>query len=107
MKDDGPLSPRKATELLRRMAGPELSVSWTSHAKEQMARRELLMGDVLHVLKCGFVHEDAQNARRPGCYKYLMECTTPNSGARTVRIVVIPVPPREIKVVTVMWKDES
>jgi hypothetical protein len=30
----------------------------------------------------------------------------PNSGGRTVRIVVIPSMSSEVKIVTVMWKDE-
>ena len=102
----GPLSPREATELLRSKVCPELTLSWTQHAKEQLACRGLLMGDILHLVKYGFVHDEAQPATRPGVYKYRMECTTPNSGGRTVRIVVIPMKPCEVKIITVMWKDD-
>ena len=72
-----------------------------------MESRGLIMGDVLHVLKTGFVYDQAQESTKKGVYKYCMECNTPNSGRRTVRIVVIPSTENAVKIVTVMWKDES
>lgn len=107
MPFDRPLPPAKATELIRANAGPHLELRWTKHAKEQMANRELLMGDVLHVLKHGFVFEEGQPATQAGCFKYKMESTTPNSGGRTVRVVLIPSSSNAIKIVTVMWRDET
>lgn len=71
-----------------------------------MDERGLLMGDVLHVLKHGFVYEKATESTQSGLFKYVVESTTPNSGGRTVAIVVIPSTSNAIKVVTVMWKDE-
>lgn len=72
-----------------------------------MAERKLLMGDILHVLKNGYVFEDGQPTTQAGCFKYRIECTTPNSGGRTVRVVLIPSSSDAIKIVTVMWRDED
>lgn len=67
----------------------------------------MAMGDMLHVLKHGFVHEEGEESSRPGFYKYKMECTTPNSDNRTVRVVVIPSPSvNEAKIISVMWVDQ-
>lgn len=83
-----------------------MNLSLTQHAKDQMFDRDLLVGDLRHLLKTGFVYEDGKPSTRPGCFKYLIEGTTPNSDARTVKASVIPDGRREIKVVTVMWRDE-
>lgn len=104
---DGPMGPAAATACLRAMVGPHLELVLTKHSKEQIVARRLLVGDILHVLRYGFVYEKAENSTRAGYYKYQMECTTPNSEVRTVRIVVIPsLKENMIKVVTVMWKDQ-
>jgi hypothetical protein len=79
----------------------------TGHAREQMRERDLIVSDVLHVLKHGFVYEDAVPATQKGHFKYKIETTSP-VGSRVVRIVAIPwVNPPEIKIVTVMWRDEA
>lgn len=107
MSQQAPLSARDATDLIRSKAREGLEIIWTRHVKEQMARRDLLMGDILHLLKNGFVYGKGVPATRPGCFKYQMECKTPNSGSRIVRVVVIPQPDQALKLVTVMWKDEG
>jgi hypothetical protein len=105
---DRPLDPRRATEFIRKKAfASDLTVRWTKHATMQMQARELIMGDVLHVLKNGFVFEQGLPATQAGCYKYKMECTTPNSGGRTVKVVVIPSTANAVKIITVMWRDED
>lgn len=108
----GLLTPAKATECIRAKIEPHLSLHWTRHAKEQLLTRGLIMRDILHALKNGFVHEEGQPATRSGFFKYKMECVTPNSGGRTVVVVVIPSQADalkivELKIVTVMWKDED
>lgn len=103
---DQPLGPREATELLRRIGASDPVFSWAKHAKERLRQRDLLMGDVLHVLKHGFVHDVGERATQPGCFRYRMESNTPNSAGRIVRIVVIPSTANGVKVVTVMWADE-
>src|SRR5258708_17804525 len=100
------LSPAKATTEIRAKCGPDLSLHLTAHAKDQLADRGLIMGDVLHVLKHGFVHEMPEPATREGCFKYQMECVTPNSNGRTLRVVLIPSQASDVKIVTVMWVDE-
>lgn len=83
-----------------------LALSWTEHVREQMADRDLTMGDVRHVLKWGFVLDPPRAATRPGFFKYLIESTTPNSDGRRVGVVVIPDAAARMKLVTVMWRDE-
>ncbi len=71
-----------------------------------MVERGLLMGDMLHILKYGFVYDEAVESTQAGLFKYSMESTSPNSGGRTVKIVVIPSSASALKIVTVMWKDD-
>ncbi|MBI1867735.1 MAG: DUF4258 domain-containing protein [Methylocystis sp.] len=71
-----------------------------------MRERDLIMSDVLYVLKQGFVFDDPQESTRPGLHKYAVQSRSPNSGSRTVRVVAIPDANRcQIKIVTVMWVD--
>ena len=103
---DKPLPPGRITEYIRSKINQELRLYWTEHAKEQMADRDLLMGDVFAVLRHGFVYEEGVPATQVGCFKYQMEGTSPNSNGRTVRVVVIPNHRNELKIVSVMWRDE-
>ena len=102
-----PWHPGEATRRIReKVRTGDIELSYTKHAKERMSERGLLIGDVIHVLKNGTVYEEAEPATRDGLFKYGVECLTPNSGRRSVRLVVIPSPTsRSIKVITVMWVD--
>ena len=72
-----------------------------------MAERDLFVGDILHVLKFGFVYSEPEPSSQPGLYKYRIETRTPNSDNRTVRLVVIPDPEKLwVKNITVMRADE-
>jgi transcriptional regulator with XRE-family HTH domain len=107
LNKEQPWKPADATDCLRAIAKADYEITLTDHALEQMEMRDLLTGDVTHILKHGMVYDASEPATRPGYHKYKMECSTPNSGARSVRIVVIPsVKPLAIKVVTIMWVDE-
>jgi hypothetical protein len=75
--------------------------------KDQLRERGLIMGDVLHVLRRGFVLEEPEPATRAGFFKYLIEATTPNSEGRTVGILVIPDGACELKLKAVFWRDEQ
>ena len=78
------------------------------HAKIRLAERDITTTDVLHVLKKGFVFADPEPATKTGFFRYAMEGSSPNSGGRSLRIIVIPSPCRaQIKVITVMWADEK
>ncbi len=100
--------PREATEKIRAKARGNLDLSYTRHFSEQLELRGLVMGDALHVLANGFVYEEAQPATLHDHFKYRIEGRSPNSGARTLRLVVIPSPVKDaIKIITVMWRDES
>jgi hypothetical protein len=71
-----------------------------------MAERDLTMGDLLYVLKNGFVYEPPEQATQPGLWKYKIETRSPNSN-RVVRAVVIPDASKNwAKILTLMWADE-
>ncbi len=103
------MGPTEATEHIRRIANDsDFDVLVTAHAKAKMNDRNLIMGDILHVLKNGFVFNEAEEAKQKGCFKYSMECTTPNSNGRKVRVIAIPSDDRPAaKIITIMWVDES
>jgi hypothetical protein len=97
----------QATDRIRFIARGRYDLWLTDHAKDQMEERELIAGDVAYLLRNGFVYEAPKEATRVGFYRYQMESKTPNSGARDVKIIVIPDWKRKaLKIPTVMWKDE-
>lgn len=102
-----PWNPAQATERLRKLASGSLDLSYKGHARDQLSERNLVVGDLIYLLKNGFVFVEAVEATRKQYWKYQMQCRTPNSNNREVKAVVIPDWKRKgIKVVTVMWADE-
>lgn len=97
-----------ATDAIRSMGwDAKLTLSYSEHAKERLAERDLITSDILYVLRKGFVYQDPEPATKKGLYKYKMESRTPNSNNRTVRVIIVPNPTNcGIKVITVMWSDE-
>jgi hypothetical protein len=65
------------------------------------------MGDVLHVLKRGFVLDEPEASTRRGYFKYQIEATTPNSDGRTIILVVIPDGSCELNIKRLLWRDET
>jgi hypothetical protein len=106
-KGTDPLPPREATARIRQIASGDLEVFLIEHFTLRLEERGLAMGDALHICQHGFVHKPAEPATRKGFYKYAVESTSPNSGSRTVRVVVIPGPNEALKFVTIMWADEA
>lgn len=104
-----PWSPADATICINALGkSDDLTVSFQDHAEDRLDERDLLFGDVLHVLKFGFVLTDCHQATRPKYYKYRIQSPTPNSGSRSVALIVIPdAKALEVKIVTVMWQDEK
>jgi len=103
-----PWSTGDATDNIREIARSDMALSRTGHAKERMRDRGLTIGDALHVLKSGFVYEQAQESTRAKWFKYCMDGATPNSEGRVIRLIVLPcTEPLMIKIVTAMWKDEA
>jgi hypothetical protein len=103
-----PWTPAQATERIRSIASHEsFTPSLKEHCKDQLAERDLIMGDLLYLLRNGFVYDPPEPATRKPYWKYETQSTTPNSRNREVRAVVIPDWKRKgIKVVTIMWADE-
>jgi hypothetical protein len=103
-----PWTPAQATDRIRSIARGQFDISYKIHAKEQLSKRDLIIGDLKFLLQYGFVYESAEPATRSNFWKYQIQSTTPNSNNREVRAVVIPDWKRKgIKVVTVMWADEN
>jgi hypothetical protein len=102
-----PLPPGKAAEFIKAKLGPDLDIKLTKHAKDKMSERGLVMRDILYVMKFGNIFEEGEPSSQLGLFKYKMECSTPNSGGRTVRVVLIPSASNVVKIVTVMWVDEN
>ena len=103
-----PWTPAQATDRIRGISRDRsLTLTYKLHARERLSERNLVVSDVLYALKNGFVYNEAIPATRPGLFRYRVECRTPNSGSRSVGVVVIPNNSGcYIKVVTVMWIDE-
>jgi hypothetical protein len=76
------------------------------HLHKRLEERDLMMSDILHLLKTGFVYDEAEPSTREAHFKYRIEGKTPNSDGRTVRAVVIPSDGCALKIVTIMWRDE-
>jgi hypothetical protein len=104
-----PWTPGEATEAIRAIGrSNRLSLAYKLHARERLLERGILISDVLYVLKNGFVYMDALPSTLEGFYRYSIECTTPNSGGRKVRVITIPDNTScQIKVVSIMWVDEK
>jgi hypothetical protein len=103
-----PWTPAQATERIRSIASGEFDLSYKRHALDQLAERGLIIGDVTFLLRNGFVYVPPEEATRKPYWRYQMQCRTPNSNNRSVRCIVIPDWKRkQIKVLTVMWADET
>ena|SRR5665213_1610712 len=103
-----PWSPADATDIIRSIAKGDYILSQTEHILENLELRSLYMGDVLYVLKNGFVLTPAQSSTRKNWFKYRIDSKSPNSGNRFVRVVFLPcAKPNELKLITVMWRDED
>jgi hypothetical protein len=107
-KGPGPWKPAEATRRINACArGINLTLTFAVHFNERLDERGLMMGDLIHLLKMGFVYEEPEESTREGHFKYRIEGTTPNSEGRMIRAVVIPNGDCAIKVITIMWKDEK
>lgn len=103
----GEWSPADATKRINACARDRLlDLSLTEHAQQRLIERDLLTADLLHVLKTGFVYEKPEPSTQAGFFKYCIEGKSPNSGNRILRAIVIPDGRTELKVVTIMWRDE-
>jgi len=80
---------------------------WKVHAMERLLERDLFVADALHVLKFGFVLDEPVPSDVDGYFKYAVEAKTPNSDGRVVRLIVVPDGACEMKIITIMWKDEQ
>ena len=103
-----PWSSADATIIINALARDlDLDFHFTNHVRDRMDERGLRIGDILHVLKNGFVYEPAAVATREKFYKYALKSKSPNSGARDLCVIAIPDPANiAVKIVTIMWVDE-
>ncbi len=107
-KCPGPWKPAEATKRINACAkGDDLTLTFAVHYHERLKERGLIASDTIYLLRTGFVHDDPEESTRAGHFKYCIEGMTPNSEGRTIRAVVIPSGGCEIKIVTIMWRDEK
>jgi hypothetical protein len=101
-----PWSATDATKIITGLARDVFDLQLTQHARERMADRDIVIADLLHVLKTGSVHKPGE-AREPySTYCYTIEGSVPTQNSLKLRIVVRPnvnVERKFIKVVTTMW----
>ena len=98
--------PADATKRINACArSDDLNLHYQTHARERLSERGLTMGDVLYVLKNGFVYDDPVLSEH-GHYKYAIESKTPNSDGRAVKLIVVA-GDTDIKLISVMWRDEQ
>lgn len=103
-----PWKPGDATTIINRIAKSKMcQFSYTLHARERMDERNLIMSDVLYVLKTGFVYLEPEPSTTDGFFKYKVEGKSPNSGSRHLRVIAVPDPKEcQIKAITIMWRNE-
>ena len=103
------LSPAKATKEINKLASdPLCNLSKSPHAEDRLEERTVLTGDLLYLLKNGFIFELAEASTRKGFWKYKIEGVTPNSNRRTITAIIIPdFKTKHIKIVTCYWKDNN
>lgn len=104
-----PWKPSDATLIINGIAKDlQCDIAYTLHARERMVQRGLIVSDVLFVLRSGFVYSEPEPSTIDGLYKYLVEGQSPNSGPRYLKLVAVPdEKSRQIKVITIMWRDEK
>jgi Domain of unknown function (DUF4258) len=109
LDDDQPWVPARASISINEIArNKQCDFSYTKHAKDRLDERRLITSDVMYVLKNGHVYEEPEASTMKGFYKYKVECQSPNSGARFLRVVVIPDRKScQLKMITIMWRDEE
>jgi len=98
-----------ATSIINRIAkNPLCEFSYTLHARDRMDERNLIVSDLLYVLRNGYVYDEPETSSIDGFYKYCVEGQSPNSGARYLRVIAVPDPNEcQIKAITIMWRDGS
>ena len=103
------LSPGKATQQINRLSKKDFfTLSKTTHAEENLTKHEMLSGDLLYLLRNGFIYDAPEQATQPKLWKYIIESATPNSGGRTLCAVIIPdIEKNHIKIETCYWKDKN
>jgi len=109
MSDDQPWKPASATQIINEIAGCKTcDFHYTMHAKQRINERGLIVSDILFVLRNGYVYDDPETSTLNGLYKYQVESQSPNSGARFLRVIAVPDKKScQIKVITIMWRDEA
>jgi len=83
------LSPAKATKEINKLASdPLCNLSKSPHAEDRLEERTILTGDLLYLLKNGFIYELAEASTRKDFWKYKIEGVTPTqTGAQSLLLL--------------------
>jgi hypothetical protein len=58
-----PWTPAQATDRIRSIASGKFDIAYKQHAKDQLAERGLIMGDLMYLVKNGFVYSRLRRRR--------------------------------------------
>lgn len=102
------LPPSAVDALVKALAEDrDLSIWFSTHAQEQMRDRDIVVSDLMHLLKHGIVGQEAEIEGGLAEHGYPLDGMTPNSGRRFIRAIVTVDPAaKSIGVITMMWVDE-
>ena len=98
------LTPKIAEQRIRKLAAISDNVIWSTHAREQMLKREIFDVDGFRILREGYVDEQPQKTDREGEWK--CKITLKLRGSRTAGVVVIILQNAKLFVKTVEWEDQ-
>ena len=87
---------------------PDFDLEYSRHAKMRIERRGILISDLNHILKYGYIDGEPERTTPSGYYKCKICGKSPHSGSREICLVVVLAGGKPaVKIVTVMWKDLS
>lgn len=97
-----PLSPEAATERIQTIARRGYTLCWDEDVPIKLREKELIIGDLHHVLKYGKVREPGMSCTTALAFKYVVETKTPNWIGKNLRILAIFGNTDEIRVCDVL-----
>jgi hypothetical protein len=90
-------------DLVHRLARDTANISWSVHALERMAERDIRDHVVIDVLRHGEIKGDVEAGKNPGEWK--VKLTREAKGRREAGVVVLVVRNARLFVKTAEWED--
>ena len=93
-----------AQKRIRELSESTENITWTDHVLDQMEHRGITDGDVLRVLRTGYVDEDPIQTERGGEWK--CKITRHARGGREIGVVTVIWHERRLILLTTEWEDQ-